>query len=308
MKQASDFAELKQVLLEEHDLHYLGPKTKNVSNELHHFSLNGATPTHILKGLSSGDLEIDFYLQRLPLIKAHFEVLQLPELLAAYQLPDKTYILLPHYDGETFDFHTPDEAMAKQMVAVVKDLLKVNVEHVIEGGSKFDYERVQKKYWQLFETAISEGLIQLDDVGRLREISERILTKGRDTQRVMLSNYDFNPRNLIRVGPKLILIDWSKTVAPLEHHLTYPWLLNFRNPVCPNWQRIYATEFESQLPINPQNIRYQLMYIALKRAVDEMENYHKLKKDPFPLRMAKNHMQNFRAAMTGATSLVDLSL
>jgi hypothetical protein len=308
MKQVGDFAELKQVLFKEHGLHYHSRKTDGVSNELHHFSSNGVTPTHILKGLPSDNLEIDFYLRRLPRIEADFEVLQLPELLGVYELPDKTYILLPYYDGETFDFLTPDAAMAKQMVAVVKDLLKVNVEDVTEGGSNFDYERVEEKYWQLFEIAISEGLIQPDDIDRFREISESILTNGRDTQQMILSNYDFNPRNLIRLRSKLVLIDWSKTVAPLEHHLMYPWLLNFDNRVCPNWQKLYAVEFESHLPINPQNIRYQLMYIALKRAVDEMENYHKLNKHPFPLKMATNHIQNFREAMAGANSLIDLSL
>ena len=284
-------------ILREQGLTYLGPVKRPARYELYEFSQDGGDPSCVLKKLPLSSRELDFYAKRLPRVSGNFNVLQVPELLEIFMFPDEAYVLLPYYDGHHFDFHNPDKEMAKQMVAVVKDLLKIDVEKVVERGSKFDYERYESEFRQSFDEAVSLGLILVDHMSA-KKIAKEILHRGRDTQRMIVSNGDFNPRNLIRLNSKLVLIDWSEIVAPLEHHLTYSWLLNFENEECPEWQKTYATCFENEISVDMRNIRYHLMHKALRRAVAEMKFYKQGKGDACRKR-ASNYMTSFNFAIEG---------
>lgn len=297
-EEVKSFEQLKHLLEKEHRMTYLGPKTERVSNRLYKFSLDGLKISHILKELPGSSEEVVFYSKRLPLIREEFSTLQLPKAIGVYKSPESVFLLLPYYDGDRFDFSTPDLDLAKRMVGVVEDLLKIDVERVI-GGINFDHKGYEKRFWGYFEIALSLGLITSPQGSDYKEKATKLWKKGRKMQKMIISNGDFNPRNLIRLSNgKLILIDWDGIAFPLEHHLTYPWLLNWENPA---WQRKYATEFEKRLPVRPQNIRLHLMDIALRRAVDEKRH-----KNDYADRMAENHMKNFHTSMRGFNSLIEL--
>lgn len=278
------------------NLKFLREKTDNVSNKLYLFTENGIGPQYILKGLPSNDFEIDAYSQYLPKINdTAFKTLILPNLIETYKENGITYLLIPYYQGETFDFNTPDVNLADQLVEVVKELFSIDVESVIKGGGSFDFTGFETKFWNYFNQAVVLGLVNKS----LKSKCAFLLRSGRTNQKMVIANEDFNPRNVIRlVSGKLILIDWNRIVSPLEHLLTYPWLLNWQTP---SWQRLYASKFERELPIENISIQMHLMNIALQRAVGEKSHHN-----PYADGMAQNHLKNFNASLDGFTSLVDL--
>jgi len=147
------------------------------------------------------------------------------------------------------------------------------------------------------------NLIEAAEEENLRQQADSMLTMGRNSQKMIISNGDFNPRNVIRMSDgKLVLIDWNGIVAPLEHHLTYPWMLNWQNP---NWQKKYAEDFERRLPVKANNLQYHLMRISIIRAAGEMGHY-KPGINENPLLMVKDHMKNFRHSLNGFNSLTEL--
>ncbi len=277
------------------NLKFLREKTDNVSNKLYLFTEGGTTPQYILKGLSPNDFEIDAYSRYLPRIKSAFKTLILPKLIETYKENGITYLLIPYYHGETFDFNTPDINLADQLVEVVKELSSIDVESVIKGGSNFDFKGFETQFWNFFSQAVSLGLINKS----LKSRCATLLRSGRTNRKMIIANGDFNPRNVIRLADsKLVLIDWNGIVSPLEHLLTYPWLLNWQNP---SWQRRYALQFENNLSIENSRVKMHLMNIALQRAVGEKGHHNQ-----FADYMAENHIKNFNASLTGFGSLTEI--
>ncbi len=303
-KSLTTFEEILQDLESSHELILLGKNDDEASNILYAFSSNSSRrKTHVLKELDKDVLETKSYTNFLPLFTAQFEVLQLPEIIGIYSLPEKDYLLLPYYYGDRFNFNTPDEDLPRGMVDVIKDLAKLDVESIMPGGSVYDFAGHEKEFWNFFEKAVTFGLIETSDVDQIRQKAEAILLKGRTTQTMIISNGDFNPRNIIRLSSgKHVLIDWNGIVSPLEHHLTYPWLLNFVNPT---WQKQYASFFEKELPVNIFNTQYHLMKTSLERAVGEMGHY-KPGINENPLIMVKDHMKNFYRGIEGFSSLSEV--
>lgn len=290
------FDELKIHLEQSRGLHFLEEKTNNVSNKLYLFSKDGAGPQFILKGLSPNDFEIDAYSQYLPKINnSAFKTLILPKLIEAYKENGIIYLLIPYYQGETFDFNTPDVNLTDQLVEVVKELFSIDVESVIKGGSSFDFKGFEAQFWDFFNQAVTLGLVSQS----LKSKCASLLQSGRTNQKMVIANGDFNPRNVIRLdNGKLVLIDWNGIVFPLEHLLTYPWLLNWQNP---SWQRQYASKFERELPVENNRVRMHLMNIALQRAVGEKGHHNQ-----FADYMAENHIKNFNASLTGFGALTEI--
>lgn len=301
----NSFQDIVDILEKERGLKLLGKNEDEASNTIYAF--NNSTQlskTHLLKLLEKESLEIEFYTQHIPTIKRKytFQLLELPEALEVFQVENKAYLLIPHYTGDKFTFNTSDLNLAKEMPIIVKDLLSIEVEEIKEGGSNFDFEGHEREFWTFFERAIKLGLIDESEKEKLRAQTEKILVLGRATQKMIISNGDFNPRNIIRLSNgKLVLIDWDGVVTPLEQHLAYAWLLNFENP---SWQKTYAESFEQQLPIQAPNVRYHLMRLSLIRAVAEMGNY-KPGVNENPLIMVKDHMKNFYRSLDGFNSLTE---
>lgn len=277
------------------NLKFLREKTDNVSNKLYLFTENGSMPQFVLKGLLPNDFEIEAYSKYLPKIKNTFQTLVIPQVIDQYSGDNLIYLLLPYYNGTTFDFNPQDMDLANQLVDVAKELSSIDVESVIVGGNNFDFQTFETRFWEFFDQAITLGLV----TESVRDRCLMVLKQGRANQRMIIVNGDFNPRNVIRFHDgKMVLIDWNGIVFPLEHILTYPWLLNWQNP---SWQRQYASKFETELPVEKGRMQMHLMNIALQRAVGE-KGHHNDSAD----NMAQNHMKNFNAGLDGFTSLVDL--
>ncbi|MCL4365700.1 hypothetical protein M1437_00555 [Patescibacteria group bacterium] len=289
------FEDIIEHLKTTRNLHLLREKTDNVSNKLYFFIENGTNIQFVLKGLLPTDFEVQAFSEYLPKINNTFSHLILPHLLETYKDDKFVYLLIPFYSGETFDFNTTDINLTDQLVGVVQDLFLIDVESVIAGGSNFDYEGFEARFWDFFNKAISLGLID----GSVKDQCFSLLELGRKNQKMIISNGDFNPRNVIRLKDnRLVLIDWNGIVSPLEHHLTYCWLLNWQNPI---WQKEYACKFEKSLPVENSRTRMHLMNISLLRAVGEKGH-----NNPFADNMARNHIKNFYASLKGFTSLTDL--
>lgn len=314
---AASFEDLLNKLKSQYNLEFLGENKDEACNKLYLLKDNSAPSqnTFILKRVTKDHAEIKFYTHYLPRIKPQLKLLRFPELINLYQDSDFAYLLLPYYEGKKFNFNTNDIGLTSEMVGLVEDLTSIEVEGVIEGGSMFDHRGYEHEFWEHFDKILSFNkahpiemirwlnLIELKEEENLREQANSILVKGRDSQRMIISNGDFNPRNVIRMSDgKLVLIDWNGIVAPLEHHLTYPWLLNWQNP---DWQRKYSEEFERRFPVKIDNLRYHLMRISIIRAVGEMGHY-KPGVNENPLLMVKDHMKNFRYSLKGFNSLTEL--
>ncbi len=230
------------------NLKFLREKTNNVSNKLYLFTENGTAPQYILKGLLPNDFEIEAYSKYLPNIKNTFQTLVIPQVIEQLPGDNLVYLLLPYYNGTTFDFNPQDMELANQLVDVAKELSSIDVESIIAGGNNFDFQTSEIRFWDFFDQAVALGLI----TESIRDRCSTILRQGRTNQKMVIANGDFNPRNVIRLNDgKLVLIDWNGIVFPLEHLLTYPWLLNWQNP---SWQRQYASKFEKELPTESGSI------------------------------------------------------
>lgn len=287
--------EITKHLADTRNLKFLREKTDNVSNKLYLFTEDGVTPQYVLKGLLLNDFEIQAYTQYLPKIKKTFQSLIIPQLIEQYSSDNLVYLLLPYFHGTTFDFNPQDINLAGQLVNVVQELSSIDVESVIAGGSNFDFQTFETRFWEFFDQAITLGLI----TESIRNKCAALLETGRSNQKMIIVNGDFNPRNVIRFdNGKIVLIDWNGIIFPLEHLLTYPWLLNWQNP---SWQRQYAVKFEQSLPVENSRVRMHLMNIALQRAVGEKGHHNS-----FADNMAQNHMKNFNASLNGFQSLCEL--
>ena len=245
----------------------------------------------LLKKVSEDSQEVRTYRVHLPIINAEFkfERLHLPRLLNCFHLSPDVYLFLPYYEGKHFDFNTDDIKLAKDMVDIVEELMAIDVERVLEGGSNFNSQGYENDFWNAFQNARKIGLIGEHEEVSVREQAALIFAEARSSQRMIISNGDFNPRNIIRTDEVLVVIDWNGIVFPLEHHLTYPWLLNWQNDA---WRNTYATEFEGRLPVVRENLRMNLMYISLKRAIAEKRHRNNSGE-----RMATNHMKDFRSSV-----------
>lgn len=286
----------------EENLHikYLEKNKDQASNPLHLFINETTKEKFILKGIKEEDLELLVYFEYLPLIKTEFKTLVLPEGMAAFNTKDYVYLLIPYYQGEHFDFNTTDTKLAHSLVDLVKDLATVDTALVLKNKKNFDYDVFEKNFWKYVDKAIELDLIPKKDVKQIKSDCAKVLLLGKENQRMVISNGDFNPRNVIRLpNERLVLIDWNGIISPLEHLLAYPWLLNWQNPT---WQNEYASKFETSLPIDVNRLRMHLMNIALIRAVDEKGH-----KNVYADSMSQNHMKNFFASLTGFTSLLEIS-
>ncbi len=278
---------------------YVEKNKDQASHPLHLFVDEKTKEKFILKSVKEDDLEIPVYIEYLPKIKNEFKALVLPESVAAFNTKEYVYILSPYYEGERFDFNTNDINLADDLVNLVLDLSTIDVESVVKGGKEFDYDGFEKNFWQYISKAILLGLINETDAQKIKSNCAKVLAQGKDNQKMVISNGDFNPRNVIRFSDgKLVLIDWNGITSPLEHMLTYPWLLNWQNLT---WQKEYASKFESKLPVDKNRLRMHLMNIALIRGVDEKGHGN-----TYADTMSQNHMKNFYASLDGFKSLVDL--
>ncbi len=301
LRTVNSFQNIVDTLGTERGLKFIGKNNDEATNTLYVFTNSThANKTHLLKQLKRESWEVKFYTKHLLFIRQNYTFLslELPEVLEIFQVGDEVYLLLSYYDGDKFNFNTPDLDLAKKMPGIVKDLLLINPEEILEGSSNFDFKAYEERFWIFFEKAIKLGLIHRSKEETIRDIANNLLIQGRNTQKMIISNGDFNPRNIIRLsGGKLVLIDWDGIVSPLEYHLAYPWLLNYRNP---SWQKEYAQSFEELLPIKASNVRYHLMTISLQRAVDE-KGHNTSDAD----RMSEDHTKNFYRSLDGFNSLTE---
>jgi len=294
------FEEIVEYIEDSLQIKYLEKNKDQASNPLHIFINEETKEKFILKGIKEGDLELVVYFEYLPLIKTEFKTLLLPEGIAAFNTKDYVYFLIPYYEGEHFDFNTTDTKLAHNLVDLVTDLSTIDASLVLKGKNEFDYIGFEKNFWRYVDKAIALSLIPTTDVKQVKTDCAKVLLLGKENQKMIISNGDFNPRNVIRLpNEQLVLIDWNGIISPLEHLLAYPWLLNWQNPA---WQNEYASKFESNLPIDINHLRMHLMNIALLRAVDEKGH-----KNAYADSMSQNHMKNFFASLKGFKSLLEIS-
>ncbi len=293
------FEDLVNHIKESLGLAYVGENKDQASHPLHIFINEETKEKFILKGIKEGDLELVVYFEYLPLIKNKFKTLILPKGIAAFNVKDYVYFLMPYYQGEHFDFNTKDMKLAGDLVNIVSDLSTIDAVSILKDKSKFDYSGFEKNFWQYIAKAVSIGLIETEDVKQIKTACAKVLALGKENQKMIISNGDYNPRNVIRLSDgQLVLIDWDCIASPLEHMLAYPWLLNWQNP---SWQRAYASSFEKRLPVDINHLRMHLMNIALIRGVDE-KSHKTIDAD----KMSQNHMKNFMASLKGFESLTEI--
>lgn len=293
------FEELKDHIEETLGLKYLEKAKDQASHNLYSFINEETQEKYVLKELKENDFEVITYINYLPQIKTEFKVLALPEAVAAFNAKDYHYLLIPWYEGERFDFNTSDLRLAEELVDIVVDLSSVDISHLLKDKAEFDYKGFESNFWRYLDKAISIGIINAKDEKTIKEQCAKVLASGRENQKMVVCNGDFNPRNVIRhKSGKLTLIDWEGIIFPLEHMLTYPWLLNWQNPI---WQKKYASKFESKLSVDTNHLKMHLMNIALIRAVAEKGH-----NNSYADMMSEDHMKKFFASLSGFQSLTEL--
>ena len=281
-------------------LKYLN-KTKNQSSHPLYLFINQATNKKcILKRLNKTDSEIKVYLEYLPLIKSSFNTLVLPEAVAAFHFGESICLLLPYYEGEHFSHNTNNLKLADDLVEIVLDLSTIDVALIPKDKSAFNYNAFESHFWNNFDKAHALGMVAVDDLEQIKAQCAEVLARGGKNQIMVVSNGDFNPRNVIRLPDgKLVLLDWNGSfVYPLEHMLAYPWLLNWENPA---WQKEYASKFEGKLPVDQARLKMHLMNAALFKAVDEKKHGNR-----YADKMSADHLKKFYASFSGFQSLTEL--
>lgn len=293
------FDELKAHIEETLELRYLEKTKDQASHNLYSFIKDDTQEKFILKELKESDHELTSYINYLPQIKNELKILVLPEAVAAFNAKGYHYLLIPLYEGEHFDFNTSDLKLAEELVDIAVDLASIDIKSLLKDQTEFDFKGFESNFWHYLDKAISIGIIDKKEEKTIKGDCAKVLAAGRDNQKMIICNGDFNPRNVIRLNNgKLVLIDWEGIIFPLEHLLTYPWLLNWQNPT---WQKEYATKFEKHLPIDNNRLKMHLMNIALVRAVDE-----KAHNNTFADKMSEEHMKNFYVCLKGFNSLTEL--
>ena len=281
-------------------LAYSGKNKDESSHPLYLFINRGTRRKCLLKRLNPTDEEVKIYQEYLPLIRNQFPTLVLPEAIAVFNFGENAYLLLPYYEGEHFLHNSNDLQLATDLVNLALDLSTIDAALVFRDKRVFDEQYFESVFWRHFDEACVSGLIAAHHAELIRAKCAKVLACGRKPQPMVVCNGDFNPRNVIRLGNgQLVLLDWSGAfVSPLEHLLTYPWLLNWENPA---WQKEYAARFESKLPVNNSRLKRHLMNDALFKAVHE-KNHGNLYAD----RMSEDHLKKFYSSFSDFHSLTEL--
>ena len=281
-------------------LAYSGKNKDESSHPLYLFRDRRTKKKCILKRLNPTDSEVKIYQEYLPLIRSQFPTLVLPEAIAVFNFGESAYVLLPYYEGKHFLHNSNDLQLATDLVNLALDLSTIDADLVLRYKCVFNEQRFESDFWHHFDQACVSGLIAAHHAELIRAKCAKVLARGRKPQPMVVCNGDFSPRNVIRLrNGQLVLLDWNGGfVSPLEHLLTYPWLLNWENPA---WQKEYAARFESKLQVDNSRLKMHLMNDALFKAVHEKKHGN-----VYGDRMSEDHVKKFYSSFSDFQSLTEL--
>lgn len=235
----------------------------------------------------------------LPKIKRKFEslftVLELPEVVD-FQKPNSAHpqgmISFKKYKGETFndvwnEFDGGKDvpfSLAHDIVSLIKDLKKINIEYVLGLGELQTFENYSfdLKKWS------SEFVSQLDkakEIGfNIKDLEEalKFIGQGFSDSKQIFNNGDLYPRNLIRTEKSLVLIDWEYWtdgrafyIDEIENVIAFVFIHMWGNKL---WQDLFLQIVKETFNLNQSNLKRAVLIKSLSQAF--FFHKHNLPTDP----------------------------
>jgi hypothetical protein len=170
--------------------------------------------------------ELIIYEVLLPALRAKcngcFVILQLPETLRVNRR--KKWVEMPFYEGTRFDnrWHEQDArtaggralglCLANEMALLLKDFAKIDTNWISQtlnsaGVRSFLFD--PHGWLRLFDERAPQFVAKKLLTTREIDAARGIVRGGYEHSRLVFSNGDFYPRNLIAVGERIVVVDWQ---------------------------------------------------------------------------------------------------
>ena len=227
--------------------------------------------------------------QLLPKIKREFgnvfSRLILPEVVFECIHQSNVYtVLFKYYNGKYYNEIWNEEdggsllglELVNEMINIIEDLLNIDIEYLYQteevkqiNGFVFNYQDWLKSYTIRFDKAIQVG-ISTEELEKAKDFLE----DGFSRKKLIFSNGDFYPRNLIKVnnGQQLVLIDWEywgenfrvNYVDHLENIIAFAYIHMWGNV---NWQNEFLKSAINNFNLRLDDLRKSIMIKSFEQAI-----------------------------------------
>ena len=246
---------------------------KNSRGEL--FVLKKARGDECVMGVLVNELAKDYNNQ--------FSLLQLPE----YTIidTDNGIVVMPFY-GERgyFDSWNSDGLyggahmkleLAKEMAQIIYDFSKINLDKVVKHLNKhkvinfqFNFENWKKQFTDKAKILLQHGWISQEDSNKANEL----LKYGFKKSKLIFSNGDYYPKNLLNFKGKIVVIDWQtwnenyrvNIVDYIENVVAFTFIHMWNNRL---WQIEFLKEVRKYFRIDFKDLRNAILIKSFEQAI-----------------------------------------
>ncbi len=194
----------------------------------------------------------------------------------------QSVVILPFYEGETFNEKWNEKTggillgldLSVEIPEILRELSTIAIGTVLDNKKlqnisrfTFNTEEYLPEFDSITNRIVSRGLLEKEESDKAREM---IIKKF--PSKLMISNGDFYPRNLIRLPDnKLVLIDWEtwNTNSPAyivdhaENIAAFCFVHMWNNPA---WQKNYVNELRKRFDMNKEDFQRAILIKSLEMA------------------------------------------
>jgi hypothetical protein len=171
------------------------------------------------KTVTAGELKMYRVLDKVAdHLNERFDVLLLPKPYAIQQV--SRTVEMPRFDGEKFNnlwsvstggSQFGNSTLVEESALVLRDFCRVETSEIDtlcrkEGvqNHRFDFDRWRPSFGPTLQSLVNRKLLPDHEASRMEQLVDRPPRSD-----VIMSNADFYPRNFIRVGDRVAVIDWD---------------------------------------------------------------------------------------------------
>ena len=207
-----------------------------------------------------------------------FSILKLPQALEVDC--KKKIITLPYYSGKKYNClwqhggTNMKMQLSKEIALVILDLEKINIKNIRKNkyfkkipGAIFDFKEWYKIFLKKSKVLMARGYLSKQDVAKAK-----LILKGGLDSKMIFSNGDFYPRNFIKSGKKIILIDWQvwaedyrvNLIDYFENIVAFCYVHMWSSPA---WQKSYILNIKKHFVLDEIKFQKALLIKSFDQAV-----------------------------------------
>jgi len=226
---------------------------------------------------------------------SRFSVLQLP----TYTRIDKSnnIVIMPFYgdknyinswnSGGLYGGKDIKLKLAKEMVQIILDFSKVNINKIIKHLEKhkiknfqFNFEDWRNQFINGARIFLQRGQISQEEFDK----AKKLLKKGFKRSKLIFNNGDYYPRNLVSFKNKIVVVDWetwnnnyrANIIDYIENVAAFTFIHMWENK---QWQIEFLKELRKCFRINFKNLRRAVLIKSFEQALFWKTNKTKCEKE-----------------------------